>query len=135
MESWKNFLIFNKGMSLQLMIRYSDGDGGDFICSWRWQVDGTCGGTSSWTDLPLPLGMMRKGHTLLFFCGRDTAPFGVHCSIISVRSRSLCPCSWGYSLLLVSVVGYILLPLSSFWLLIPQALIMIGGTSMGVKGY
>ena len=45
------------------------------------------------------------------------------------------PLFLGYSLLLVSVVGYILLPLSSFWLLIPQALIMIGGTSMGVKGY
>ena len=41
------------------------------------------------------------------------------------------PLFLGYSLLLVSVVGYILLPLSSFWLLIPQALIMIGGTSMG----
>ena len=107
-------------MSLQLMIRYSDGDGG----------------TSSWTDLPLPSGMMRKGHTLLFFLWAGYCSFwGVHCSIISVRSRSLCPCFLGYSLLLVSVVGYILLPLSSFWLLIPQALIMIGGTSMGVKGY
>lgn len=31
----------------------------------------------------------------------------------------------GYALLLVSVAGCILLPLSGFWLFIPQALIMI----------
>lgn len=80
--------------------------------------------------------MAGKGIRFWVFYGRDTAPFlGVHCSIISVRSQKPVPLFLGYSLLLVSVVGYILLPLSSFWLLIPQALIMIGGTSMGVKGY
>ena len=48
---------------------------------------------TTWTP---PEGMMRKGHTLLFFLWAGYCSFwGVHCSIISVRSRSLCPCSWG----------------------------------------
>ena len=44
------------------------------------------------------------------------------------------PLFLGYGLLLVSVVGCIMLPLSGFWLLIPQALIMIGGHFDGGKG-
>ena len=107
-------------MSLQLMIRYSDGDGG---------------GTSSWTDLPLPSEMMRKGHTLLGFLWAGYCSFfGGTLQYYIRKEQKPVPLFLGYSLLLV-VVGYILLPLSSFWLLIPQALIMIGGTSMGVKGY
>lgn len=99
-------------------------------------MDGTCGGTSSWTDLPLPLGMMRKGHTLLFFfVGGILLLLGGTLQYYIRKEQKPVPLFLGYSLLLVSVVGYILLPLSSFWLLIPQALIMIGGTSMGVKGY
>lgn len=33
-------------------------------------------------DLPLPLGMMRKGHTLLFFLWADTAPFGGYIAVL-----------------------------------------------------
>lgn len=77
----------------------------------------------------------ERAYAFGFFMGGYCSFWGVHCSIISVRSQKPVPLFLGYSLLLVSVVGYILLPLSSFWLLIPQALIMIGGTSMGVKGY
>lgn len=94
------------------------------------------GGTSSWTDLPLPSEMMRKGHTLLFFLWAGYCSFfGGTLQYYIRKEQKPVPLFLGYSLLLVSVVGYILLPLSSFWLLIPQALIMIGGTSMGVKGY
>ena len=74
--------------------------------------------------------MMRKGHTLLFFfVGGILLLLGGTLQYYIRKEQKPVP------LLLVSVVGYILLPLSSFWLLIPQALIMIGGTSMGVKGY
>ena len=93
----------------------------------------TGGGTSSWTDLPLPSGMMRKGHTLLFFCGRILLLLGGTLQYYIRKEQKPVPLFLGYSLLLVSVVGYILLPLSSFWLLIPQALIMIGVLRWGVK--
>ena len=82
------------------------------------------------------IGMMRKGHTLLFFfVGGILLLLGGTLQYYIRKEQKPVPLFLGYSLLLVSVVGYILLPLSSFWLLIPQALIMIGGTSMGVKGY
>lgn len=77
-------------------------------------MDGTCGGTSSWTDLPLPLGMMRKGHTLLFFLWADTAPFGGYIAYYIRKEQKPVPLFLGYSLLLVSVVGYILLPFVEF---------------------
>ena len=84
------------------------------------------GGTSSWTDLPLPSEMMRKGHTLLGFLWAGYCSFfGGTLQYYIRKEQKPVPL----------FVGYILLPLSSFWLLIPQALIMIGGTSMGVKGY
>lgn len=77
-----------------------------------------------------------KGHTLLGFLWAGYCSFfGGTLQYYIRKEQKPVPLFLGYSLLLVSVVGYILLPLSSFWLLIPQALIMIGGTSMGVKGY
>ncbi|MFQ6945802.1 MAG: DUF6463 family protein [Odoribacter splanchnicus] len=77
---------------------------------------------------------MRKGHTLLGFLWAGYCSFfGGTLQYYIRKEQKPVPLFLGYSLLLVSVVGYILLPLSSFWLLIPQALIMIGGTSMGVK--
>ena len=100
-------------MSLQLMIRYSDGDGGDII------MDGFTASIGNDAERAYAFGFFMGG-TLQYYIRKEQKPV---------------PLFLGYSLLLVSVVGYILLPLSSFWLLIPQALIMIGGTSMGVKGY
>ena len=104
-------------MSLQLMIRYSDGDGGDII------MDGftaSIGNDARSEERSVGKECRSRWGTLQYYIRKEQKPV---------------PLFLGYSLLLVSVVGYILLPLSSFWLLIPQALIMIGGTSMGVKGY
>ena len=77
----------------------------------------------------------ERAYAFVFFVGGILLLFGGTLQYYIRKEQKPVPLFLGYSLLLVSVVGYILLPLSSFWLLIPQALIMIGGTSMGVKGY
>lgn len=68
-------------MSLQLMIRYSDGDGGGDII-----MDGFTASIGNDAE---------RAYAFVFFVGGILLLLGVHCSIISVRSRSLCPCSWG----------------------------------------
>ena len=122
-------------MSLQLMIRYSDGDGG--ISSAR--------GGGRWWDMWRDIIMdgfaasigndAERAYAFVFFVGGILLLLGGTLQYYIRKEQKPVPLFLGYSLLLVSVVGYILLPLSSFWLLIPQELIMIGGTSMGVKGY
>ena len=77
----------------------------------------------------------ERAYAFVFFVGGILLLWGGTLQYYIRKEQKPVPLFLGYSLLLVSVVGYILLPLSSFWLLIPQALIMIGGTSMGVKGY
>lgn len=92
------------------------------------------GGTSSWTDLPLPSEMMRKGaYAFGFFMGGILLLLGGTLQYYIRKEQKPVPLFLGYSLLLVSVVGYILLPLSSFWLWIPQALIMIGVLRWGKR--
>ena len=85
------------------------------------------GGWDMWRDIIMDAFVFFVGGILLLLGG--TLQYYIR------KEQKPVPLFLGYSLLLVSVVGYILLPLSSFWLLIPQALIMIGSTSMGVKGY
>ena len=77
----------------------------------------------------------ERAYAFVFFVGGILLLLGGTLQYYIRKEQKPVPLFLGYSLLLVSVVGYILLPLSSFWLLIPQALIMIGGTSMGIKGY
>ncbi len=86
------------------------------------------GGWDMWRDIIM-------AYAFVFFVGGILLLLGGTLQYYIRKEQKPVPLFLGYSLLLVSVVGYILLPLSSFWLLIPQALIMIGGTSMGVKGY
>ena len=74
----------------------------------------------------------ERAYAFVFFVGGILLLLGGTLQYYIRKEQKPVPLFLGYSLLLVSVVGYILLPLSS---LIPQALIMIGGTSMGVKGY
>lgn len=82
-------------MSLQLMIRYSDGDGGFHL------LVAVAGGWDMWRDIIMDgfaasIGNdAERAYAFVFFVGGILLLLGVHCSIISVRSRSLCPCSWG----------------------------------------
>ena len=79
-ESWKNFLIFNKGMSLQLMIRYSDGDGGDII------MDGFTASIGNDAERAYAFGFLWAGYcsffggTLQYYIRKEQKPV---------------PCSWG----------------------------------------
>ena len=117
------------------MIRYSDGDGGISSArgGGRWMghvaghhMDGFAASIGNDAE---------RAYAFVFFVGGILLLLGGTLQYYIRKEQKPVPLFLGYSLLLVSVVGYILLPLSSFWLLIPQALIMIGGTSMGVKGY
>ena len=72
----------------------------------------------------------ERAYAFVFFVGGILLLLGGTLQYYIRKEQKPVPLFLGYSLLLVSVVGYILLPLSSFWLLIPQTLIMIGGTRL-----
>ena len=60
-------------------------------------------------------------------CGVLLIPFGQTLHYYQKREQKPAPMSLGYSLLIISILGCIIMPVSGFWLFIPQALIIIIG--------
>ena len=58
-------------------------------------------------------------------CGVLLIPFGQILHYYQKREQKPAPLSLGYSLLILSILGCIIMPVSGFWLFLPQALIII----------
>ena len=58
-------------------------------------------------------------------CGVFLIPFGQTLHYYQKREQKPAPLSLGYSLLILSILGCIVMPVSGFWLFLPQALIII----------
>ena len=58
-------------------------------------------------------------------CGIFLIPFGQTLHYYQKREQKPAPLSLGYSLLIISILGCIIMPVSGFWLFLPQALIII----------
>jgi uncharacterized membrane protein len=59
------------------------------------------------------------------FCGIVIILFGKLLHVYIKQTQQPAPKFLGYSLLVISIIGCILIPLSGFWLFIPQALIIL----------
>ena len=62
-----------------------------------------------------------------FVCGVFLIFFGQTLHYYQKREQKPAPLSLGYSMLIFSIFGCIIVPISGFWLFIPQALIIIIG--------
>lgn len=71
---------------------------------------------------------LEKAYVFWFFMGGVLLLFwGSTLQYYIRKEQKPAPLFLGYALLLVSVAGCVILPLSGFWLFIPQAFIMILG--------